>query len=74
MKPLQGEPDLLELRPRQGQSAARAIYARVDDGFKILSIAETHDDLARATNNDPDFRAEWGRLAPARKLSVELIR
>jgi len=29
MKPLQGEPDLLELRPRQGQSPMRVIYARI---------------------------------------------
>lgn len=60
MKPLQGEPDLLELRPRQGQSPARAIHTRVDDGFKILSIAETHDDLARATDLARERAATYG--------------
>jgi DNA-binding XRE family transcriptional regulator len=35
----------------------------------------THGELIATTlNADPDFRAEWERLAPARKLAVELIR
>jgi DNA-binding XRE family transcriptional regulator len=35
----------------------------------------THGELVAETlNADPDFRTEWERLAPARKLAVELIR
>ncbi len=35
----------------------------------------THGEvIAETLNADPDFRAEWERLAPARKLAVELIR
>ena len=35
----------------------------------------THGEvIAETPNADPDFRAEWERLAPARKLAVELIR
>jgi hypothetical protein len=41
MKSLRDEPDLMELRPRQGQSPVRPIYARVGDGYKILAIAAT---------------------------------
>jgi hypothetical protein len=48
MKPLQGEPDLMELRPRQGQSPTRVIYARTGDGFKILAVASTHEKLDTA--------------------------
>jgi hypothetical protein len=50
MKPLQGEPDLLELRPRQGQSPMRVIYARIGDGFKILAVASTHDEIDAAAS------------------------
>jgi DNA-binding XRE family transcriptional regulator len=35
----------------------------------------THSELiAKTLIADPDFRVEWERLAPARKLAVELIR
>ena len=37
MKSLKGEPNLMELWPRQGNSAVRSIYTRVDDAFKILA-------------------------------------
>ncbi len=30
--------------------------------------------IAETINRDPEFRAEWERLAPARKLAVELVR
>jgi len=33
MKSLKGEPNLMELRPRQGASPVRPIYARFADGF-----------------------------------------
>ena len=37
--------------------------------------AKTHGEMvAEAINADADFREEWERLAPARKLAVELIR
>jgi DNA-binding XRE family transcriptional regulator len=35
----------------------------------------THGELVAETlNTDSEFRAEWERLAPARKLAVELVR
>jgi DNA-binding XRE family transcriptional regulator len=35
----------------------------------------THGELVAETmNTDAEFRAEWERLAPARKLAIELIR
>ncbi len=50
MKSLKGEPNLMELRPRQGNSPVRPIYARVDDAFKILALATKNDfDDALAT-------------------------
>jgi hypothetical protein len=38
----------MELRPRQGQSPTRVIYARTGDGFKILAVASTHEKLDTA--------------------------
>ena len=50
MKSLKGEPNLMELWPRQGNSAVRPIYTRVDDAFTILAIATKNDvDDALAT-------------------------
>jgi hypothetical protein len=43
MKPLQSEPGLLELRPRQGASPVRLIYRRRGDGFVILAAAVKAD-------------------------------
>jgi|SRR5450755_868737 len=37
-------------------------------------IATHGEVVAETLNADPEFRAEWERLAPARKLAVELIR
>lgn len=38
-------------------------------------MSVTHGELvAKTINQDADFRHEWERLAPARKLAVELIR
>jgi hypothetical protein len=42
-KPLQGEPDLWELRPRQGRSKCRPLFVRVDDDYPIVAIAVDHD-------------------------------
>jgi hypothetical protein len=39
MKSLKGETDLFELRPRQGNSPLRPIYARRGDRFVVLAIA-----------------------------------
>ncbi len=39
VKSLKGEANLMELRPRQGQSPVRPVFARVGDGYKILAIA-----------------------------------
>lgn len=43
MKSLKGEPGLLELRPRQGGSPARAVYAQEGDSYVILAIAVKTD-------------------------------
>jgi hypothetical protein len=41
VKSLKGEPNLMELRPRQGRSPVRPVFARVGEGYKILAIAAT---------------------------------
>ena len=50
-KPLQGQPGLWELRPRQGSSKCRPLYVRVDDDYVVLAIAVDHakdlDDAVR---------------------------
>ncbi len=43
VKSLKGATDLYELRPRQGASAVRPIYARLGDTFVILAIAKKGD-------------------------------
>jgi hypothetical protein len=47
MKPLRGEPDYLELRPRQGRSASRPIYRRFGDVYVILAVAKNKADFAQ---------------------------
>jgi hypothetical protein len=39
IKSLKGETDLFELRPKQGNSPVRAIYARLGARFVVLSVA-----------------------------------
>lgn len=52
MKPLKGEADLFELRPRQGSSKSRPIFVRVDDDYLIVAIATDHDkDIDEAIGN-----------------------
>jgi hypothetical protein len=41
-KSLKGEADLFELRPRQGKSKTRPIYAREGDQFVVLAFAADH--------------------------------
>ncbi len=41
-KSLSGEPDLSELRPRQGQSATRPIFVRRGDQYVVMAIALDH--------------------------------
>ena len=48
MKSLQGEKDLFELRPKQGRSPVRPIYARVDNQFVILAVAPDKSRFERA--------------------------
>lgn len=59
MKSLKGEPDLFELRPKQGTSAVRAIYARIDDGYKILVVC-TKRDFDRAASRARERAAKYG--------------
>lgn len=51
MKPLKGEPDYLELRPRQGRSASRPIYRRFGDVYVVLAVAKNKNDFGRALKN-----------------------
>ncbi|HVY77350.1 MAG TPA: type II toxin-antitoxin system RelE/ParE family toxin [Solirubrobacterales bacterium] len=48
MKSLKGETDLFELRPKQGASAVRPIYARAGSRFVILAIAPSKRGFDRA--------------------------
>jgi hypothetical protein len=48
MKSLKSEADLFELRPRQGTSAVRPIYARVGNGFVVLAVAPNKPSFGRA--------------------------
>lgn len=48
MKSLKGEPDLFELRPKQGACEVRPIYARLGGRFVVLAIAAKKKDFERA--------------------------
>jgi hypothetical protein len=48
MKSLKGERDLFELRPKQGATAVRPIYARLGDRFVVLAFASTKPRFDRA--------------------------
>jgi hypothetical protein len=48
VKSLKGEANLMELRPRQGQSPVRVVFARVGGGYKILAIAATKSEFDAA--------------------------
>lgn len=41
-KALKGETDLFELRPKQGRSKTRPIYAREGEGYVVLAFAADH--------------------------------
>jgi len=58
MKSLKGEMDLFELRPKQGASAVRPIFARVGSRFVVLAIAPNKKDFDRAVS---DARTRRGR-------------
>lgn len=47
MKPLQGETDLCELRPRQGRSPTRLLYRRVGDAYVVLAVAKDKTDFEK---------------------------
>lgn len=51
MKSLKGKTDLFELRPKQGASAVRPIYARVADRFVVLAIAPNKKGFDRAVSD-----------------------
>lgn len=48
MKSLKGHSDLFELRPRQGASEARLIYARLGQRFIVLAATAKKKDFNRA--------------------------
>lgn len=48
VKSLDDQPDLMELRPRQGACDVRPIYAREGAAYIILAVAATHGDLGTA--------------------------
>jgi hypothetical protein len=60
MKSLKGETDLFELRPRQGNSAVRPVYARISTRFVILAIAKDKPSFERAVRNARDRLAQCG--------------
>ncbi len=47
MKPLQGEANLNELRPRQGRSPTRLIYRRVGNVYIVLAVAKDKADFEK---------------------------
>lgn len=47
MKSLKGEADLFELRPKQGASAVRPIYARLGNRFVVLAVVAKKTDFER---------------------------
>ncbi|MEX1142578.1 MAG: type II toxin-antitoxin system RelE/ParE family toxin [Thermoleophilaceae bacterium] len=47
MKPLQGEANLNELRPRQGRSPTRLIYRRVGGIYVVLAVAKDKADFEK---------------------------
>jgi hypothetical protein len=51
MKSLKGAPNLFELRPKQGASAVRPIYARIDNRFIVLAVAPNKANFDRAVVN-----------------------
>lgn len=60
VKSLRGAPDLYELRPRQGRSDWRPVYARFGEVFVVLAI-DRHDNfdalIARARARAGQYRA-----------------
>lgn len=48
MKSLKGEPDLFELRPKQGACEARPIYLRLGGRFVVLAVAAKKKNFERA--------------------------
>jgi hypothetical protein len=48
MKSLRGEPNLFELRPKQGASAVRPIYARIGNCFVVLAVSPNKASFERA--------------------------
>ena len=47
-KSLKGETDLFELRPRQGNSPVRPVYARFGSRFVVLAVAAKKSGFNRA--------------------------
>lgn len=45
MKPLQGESNLCELRPRQGRSPTRLLYRRFGAVYVVLAVAKHKGDF-----------------------------
>lgn len=47
MKPLRGETNLNELRPRQGRAPTRLLYRRVGDIYVVLAVAKDKADFEK---------------------------
>src|SRR6187549_2079272 len=54
MKSLKGEANLFELRPKQGASAVRPIYARLSSRFIVLAVAPNKRSFDRAVADAKD--------------------
>lgn len=62
VKPPAGEADLLELRPRQGNSKARPLVVRHGGGYLVGVVADDHaKDMSRACD---DARKRLERRRP----------
>jgi hypothetical protein len=61
MKPLRGASDLRELRPRQGRTNWRPIYARRGDVYIVLAVGR-HDEFDALVARAERRLAQYGHL------------
>ena len=60
MKPLQGEANLNELRPRQGRSPTRLIYRRFGDAYIVLAVAKDKSDFEKKKRIAQERARQYG--------------
>jgi hypothetical protein len=62
MKSLKGAPGLCELRPRQGSSPVRPIYARTGSRFIVLAVAKDKPGFEAALEHAKTRLAQYSGL------------